>query len=56
MVTAVNVRAGSSSGRGACTAGLRPATTGVSGSKLTAGCSSLIWRTPSGVVEPRCTV
>ena len=56
MVTAVKVRAGSRSGRRIWTAGLRPAATGFSGSKSAAGCSSLTWRTPSGVDTPRRTV
>jgi len=56
MVTAVNARAGSSSGRRACISGFRPATTGVAGLKSTAGCSRLTCRTPSSVLAPRRTV
>ena len=56
MVTAVNSSAGSSSGSLAFLSGFRPATTGDGGVKSTAGCSRLIWRTPSPVVAPRRTV
>ena len=56
VVTAVNSSAGSSPGRRASVSGFRPATTGVLGAKSTAGCSRLIWRTPSPVVAARRTV